>query len=236
MAFALVLFVGLGFAASASAQDESSWGVQVSVGPQWQVLPQVEKLLQTHIDLTGQEVRVGIVHGRSLGGDWGVSYVHNKIADTSVIQTGGGLCDGYPIAQYYKCYDTGTSYRLHGVSFDGLEAHKYLPFVTIAERVQVGANLAGGISWIKGSAEKKVVSVRTVNEMPTRLYLVPVETVSSVIAADVIKEKGGPSIIPSVRAEAVIAVIVTRGLKLKASAGIGALGYSKFNLSATYLF
>lgn len=234
----VVVLAVIALAASVSAQtnEESTFGIQASLGPQWQILPGVKQLFGSDINLTGREVRVGIVRGRTLGGDWGVSYSHNKIDNTSVIQASSGLCGGYPTTQYYKCFDTGTSYRLYNVSFDGLEVHKFVPFVTIAERLQIGMNIAGGVAWVKGSAEKKVTTVQEVNEMPTRTYYVPVETISTVIVADVLKEEGGLSIIPSARVEAVVAIIVARGLKLKASAGIGALGYSRFNLGVTYLF
>ena len=236
--FIVVFFAVLGLATSASAQAEkkSSTGVQISFGPQWQILSQVGNLFRSDINLTGREVRVGVVRGRTLGGDWGVSYTHNKINDISFIQTFSGRCGGYPTAEYYRCFDVGTTYRLKGVSFDGLEVHKYVPFVTIQRRGQIGVNFAGGVAWIKGSAEKKVTTLRVVNEMPVREYFVPVETVSMVLAADVLKEEGGPSMIPMVRAEAVVAVIVAQGIKIKASIGIGALGYSRFDIGATYFF
>ena len=236
--FIVVFFAVLSLATSASAQtnEPTTFGIQVSFGPQWQIMPQVGNLFRSDIDLTGREVRVGMVRGRTLGGDWGVSYTHNKVSDTSFIQTSSGRCGGYP-TEYYQCFDIGTTYRLRGVSFDGLEVHKYVPFVTIQRRVQVGMNIAGGIGRVKGSAEKRVTTVQEVNEMPLRKYYVPVETVSNALAADVLKEEGGPSIIPMVRAEAVVVIIVARGLKVKVSTGgVGVLGYSRFNIGATYLF
>lgn len=233
VAFVAVLAL---LAGSAQAQDKSSWGAQISFGQQWQILPLVEKLFQSDSDLTGREVRVGVVRGRKLGGDWGVSYTYNKINDTSFVQTSSGRCGGYPTAEYYRCFNVGTTYQLHGVSFGGLEAHKYVPFVTIAEHAQIGVNIAGGVVWVKGSAEKRMTTVNEVNEMPARKYYVQAETVSSVLAVEAIKEEIGSSMIPMIRAEAVVAVILNRGLKIKASIGIGALGYSRFNIGTTYLF
>lgn len=133
MIFVVVSFNVL-VASSVYAQDKSSWGVQVSSGQQWQILPQIKDMFHSDVDLKGREFRIGlIVRGRKLSGDWGVSYTRNRIDDVSVIRSRDDVCGGYPDSEY-SCYPIGTTYRLNKVSFEGLEVHKYVSFVTIAER------------------------------------------------------------------------------------------------------
>lgn len=238
-----ILFVFVSFTvlvdSPAYAQDKSSWGVQVSSGQQWQILPQIKNIFQSDVDLNGREFRVGlIVRGQILSGDWGVSFTRNTIDAVSVIRSRDDVCGGYPDSEY-RCYPIGTTYQLNNVSFDGLEVHKYYvpPFGTIAKRVQIGVNIVGGAVWVKGSAEKRVNTVREVNELPARLYYVPEETVSTITAEDAFRDQDVPTTLLTARLEVAVAVIVVRGLKIKFSRGIiGVPGQSRFNISATYLF
>ena len=79
--------------------------------------------------------------------------------------------------------------------------------------------------------------MREVYELPARLYYVPEEDRFKLTAEEAFRDQDVPTTLLMARAEAAVAVIVARGLKIKFSKGIiGVPGQSRFNISATYLF
>src|SRR5438128_1641796 len=64
-------------AAYAQAGKEGHWGVSFSATPQWTLAAPLKKALSENgeTNIKGNEVTVGVVHGSTLGGDWGVSFV-----------------------------------------------------------------------------------------------------------------------------------------------------------------
>src|SRR5688572_15409508 len=59
-------------ASPAGAQEESHWGVAGTFVPRWEFLQALEDVMERDIEMTGTDVRVGVIRGRQHGGDWGV--------------------------------------------------------------------------------------------------------------------------------------------------------------------
>ena len=150
---ALLVVVCL-FPAAASAQNASHWGVVVSFAPEhsWKVIPKMTEFLfdpGEHVDVRSTDFSIGIARGRDLGGDWGVSYVRRNIADGSALREHDGDLSGNT-----QCVTALSEFALtRGVTQIGVEVHKFIPFVTIKRRVQVGLNVAGGVSKFEGNVE-----------------------------------------------------------------------------------
>jgi hypothetical protein len=114
------------------AQSTSGWGVQATFAPRWTIPSSVAPFFGDELVVEGDELRVGFVRGRTLSGDWGLSYVRKRITDGS-----------------YVTSDQTTRYArnliVHGVSLD-----KFVPFGTIKERVQLGLGFGIGAGWSRG--------------------------------------------------------------------------------------
>jgi hypothetical protein len=79
----LVLVCGL--AAEASAQG-NVWGVSASFTPRWTTPEGVKAVfLAEEVSLEGQDLRLGIVRGRTQGSDWGLSFVRQTIKAGGVV-------------------------------------------------------------------------------------------------------------------------------------------------------
>lgn len=137
-ALALVILPG-----DATAQDgDSHWGVSFGFTPRWSATDSTMPVGVLwddvdEIDLSGSELRVGIIRGSELGGDWGVSFVRRRFRDQSVIDfTSAG----------------DARYVTDGVGLTGVEIHKFSPFVTVAGAVQIGMEYGGGVGTFAGNA------------------------------------------------------------------------------------
>lgn len=207
----LVLLLTLGLSSvpdEAGAQDRRShWGVTVGFSPRWEtpelLTSRLEELWDgSSIDFSGSEFRVGIVRGSELGGDAGVSFIQRPFHD------GSGLVEA-----------DGTSYVTRGVVLTGVEAHKFTPFGTIRERVQIGLDYGAGVGRFEGAVDA---------------------TTSGGAALDVLVEDAldlwGIGIFPVGRVELAVAVIAAPGLKVRAKGGINFPGVQTFSISANYLF
>jgi hypothetical protein len=138
----------LGVASPAGAQERSVWGFSGSVGPKWRMPSELSILFDAErIDITGGELRAGIVRGPPMGGDWGVSFVHKTFTDDGqiVFEEPQQNCFGS------SCFIESASGALRNVTIDGIEAHRFFPFATIKRRAQVGLTIAGGVGSWKGA-------------------------------------------------------------------------------------
>lgn len=170
---ALICSMLLAWPSMAAAQtgERSSWGVAATFVPEWHVPPSLEILAALHFsedeisikaqNLRGKDFRVGIARGRALDGDWGVSFVRRTFDDGTSTGINGSGCSGggQGSSVVRQCEELSTDLVRRGALLNGFEAHKFIPFVTIARRVQVGANIAGGIGWVSGEVD--VTSYRT---------------------------------------------------------------------------
>lgn len=150
-------------AAPVRAQTPSSshWGVVGGLAPKWENTSTFEPLAKLVFDedavglLEGSEFRIGIARGRRLSGDWGVSFIRKHIDDRepTTVQDGRscqgtGTAPGAPLVvncELMLSVRTPEALRMLGV-----EVHKYIAFVTIRERVQIGLNVAGGVAQGQG--------------------------------------------------------------------------------------
>lgn len=218
-------------AQSAEAQTRSQWGVSGGFTPSWQFLQPVAELIDMDVAMSGREFEIGVVRGRDLGGDWGISFVRKNVKDGS-----------RAIDLLANCFSDGngpetclpTTYTPIGVSAQGVEIHKYVPFVTIKQRVQLGLNLAAGVGKLSGQVEERRPEFDFVFDPSSRV--VSTVVTEAVEISDAKKMLGGYSIVPLVKFEAAAAVLVAPGLKLRVSGGVNSPGYRTFGVTTTYLF
>lgn len=227
----MVVVVVVSLAQSAEAQTRSQWGVSGGFTPSWQFLPQVADLIDKDVSISGREFEFGIVRGRDLGGDWGLSFVRKNVKDGS-----------RAVDAAASCYSVGnapdiclpTTYTPVDVSAQGVEIHKYVPFVTIKQRVQLGLNLAAGVGKLSGQVEERRPEFDFVFD-PSGRTVTPVVS-ETVEISDAKTLLGGYDIVPLVKFEMAAAVLVAPGLKVRVSGGINVPGYRTFAVTTTYLF
>src|SRR3989344_2441259 len=227
--FVFAFVAVLAFAGSASAQDKSSWGVSFDATPHWEYMSIMDKFIDGGRRLEGREIRVGILpRGRIQGGDWGVSVIRGEVNSSSfrkertgesrgcqTSSTGSGVIT----SQICNTVVRDTEHYLSDISLLGVEIHKYVPFVTIAKRVQIGMNFGGGAMWARGTAEKHVVTTQTTDDNG-KISVSQSKTVETVSFKEVSKRILGFSTIPTGRIEAVVGVIATDRFKVKVSGGL----------------
>ena len=213
--------------AIATAQTVSSWGVAGSVTPQWQVPTRLAKLFDGTVDIKGADFSIGFVRRRDLGGDWGVSYIRKPLKDGSLVEQLKPRC------MSNGCFQSGTSYTTQGVALSGVEIHKYLPFVTIKQRVQIGMNFAGGIGQFKGNLVTNDYQVNSTFDQRTNAQN---GTQTLTISTQPAKDLVSISTLPLANIQAAVAVLVAPGLKVRFAGGLDFPGYNVFNITAVYLF
>jgi hypothetical protein len=236
------LVASLALAGTASAQhknypplakERSSWGVQADFTPRSELSTLMERFIEKDTDIKTQDFRIGIVRGSATGGDWGVSYYQTALDKASYIDDTGP----YRFCMGANCGEVtaGDRYVLNNVTLKGVEVHKYMPFVTINDRVQIGMNIAGGASWVHGTAEKHRFQ-QQVTIRPTSFDIKVNEFVSDVPAREVFKDQVGLDILPNGRLEGVLGVIVGDHMKVKVGGGLNFPWQHIVTVGATYLF
>ena len=148
---AALLFVLAGLHQGAAAQDRRShWGVSAGLAPQWTASSTwVERLYDAGtIDLSGSDLRVGVVRGSDLGGDWGIAFVNRSLDD-------GGVYDDAAAADPTNGDGRRPGrYVTNGVTARGVEVHRFAPFGgAIADRVQIGLEFGAGVAVLDGFAD-----------------------------------------------------------------------------------
>jgi hypothetical protein len=222
--------LGLFFAALPASAQESSWGVSGSFVPSWSVPAEnvVARALfnADSLHITGSEVRIGFVRGRTLGGDWGVSFVRRKLNDGSTVSSGVYTDPSMPGVEQ------GDFTTLSNVEITGVEVHKFSPFATIARRVQVGLVFGGGIGSSKGELKTRSVFL-DYRFVGNRMVPTAVETSETVDAKELVYPGNG--LVALGRLELAVAGIVAPGLKVRASGGMAFPGMHTFSIAAVYL-
>jgi hypothetical protein len=206
-------FVVTGPAVALAQIDDPAWGITAAFAPRWQVPTFIEGRFDvTSVDLTGRELRVGVVRGTTFGGEWGISLVHKRLSDTGAVTVDGS--DG--IARF----TTEDSELL------GVEVHRFFPFGRIGDRVQVGVNLAGGIAQIRGFVRGEYDP-----------FSADAESFTATVPSREIFEYTGRDIdwLPIAKAQLAVAALVGERAKVRIGGGINLPGYEIVNVSFSYL-
>lgn len=148
-----------GFAQEA---DPSHWGVSFSATPAWTLAQQVKELLSDkgeELNIQGREVTIGFVRGSTRGGDAGVSFVRKPWKDGLGSSSSNVDCFSPGTNQSPICLNDREQTFFDHLILNGVEFHWFFApgFARIKDRVQIGANIGGGIAKVTGS-------VRTVND------------------------------------------------------------------------
>jgi hypothetical protein len=234
--FCLVATPALAQTPPAGAAKVSHWGIEFSATPSWYLPKQITDSLAGDggtLVVVGSQFSIGLVHGRAMGGDWGVTFVHQPVkngsrgsdTDTDCGYTNGPLPGG--------CFNTGGGAVTQGVSMNGVQVHKFIPFVTIKRRFQIGLNVAGGFGTLSGTLQKTSSDVTnvTVNQKTGARAGTLTTTVTTENVADEVFRK-----VPLGRITVVGALIVTQALKVRWEGGLLLPGASFSTVAVSYLF
>ena len=208
MALAAGLVILAGVSPDAGAQSRrSQWGLLLGVTPAWTTPETARSSLEsvwggTEMDFSGTALRVGFVRGSELGGDAGLSFVRRPFADGSSLVAEDGNRDA-----------------TYGVVLNGIEAHKFSPFGTIRERVQIGLDFGAGVGFFDGAVAGAAPGGAAV-ENP--------------VVEDALAFRGA-RFIPLARMEFAVAVLILPGLKVRARSGVSFPGVALFAVTATWL-
>lgn len=222
---ALVVF----WAPQAALAQGSHWGVVGSVTPEWKVPKQLEKLFDGTVDIKGTDVSIGIARGREQGGDWGVSFIHKQFKDGSRVEKVEQNC-----RFSNGCFQDGESVTTQGVALNGLEVHKFLSFVTIRQRVQIGMNVAGGFSKFTGNLVKRSFRADFVSfDQRTNTGVGrQTETVTTEPASELIPI----AVVPLIKVQAAAAVILAPAFKIRIQGGLDLPGYEFIQVVGVVFF
>jgi hypothetical protein len=208
----LVAVVGLlGLPMSAAAQiDDTSWGITGGFSPQWSVPGGVLADLfdASDLDVKGPEFRLGVIRGTTLGGEWGISLIHKRLSRESTIAIEGS--------------DSLVNVVADDAEMLGVEVHRFFPFGTIGNRVQLGVNLGGGIAQLRGFVTGAYVSATQAN------FTLPFSEAFEVTDREI-------DYLPIGRAEIAAAVLAGERLKVRFSGGFNMPGFQVFSVSFSYL-
>jgi hypothetical protein len=226
--------------------EPSRWGVGVSFLPDLKISNGkgvVNKLAEVMfeqgdngLDITGGDFRIGVVRGRRLGGEWGVSYVRRSFNEDS---TQGGVqtsCFPFGNQNAQVCSANGTEYFYNdNVVLDGIEANKLIVFGTIKNVVQIGLDIGGGVGWMKGTAiERETRSGGNIGNPPPNTTTVLPTTVTETVVPAATLVVVDP--VPLGRVELAVGVILGTNVKVRASGGINVPGTHVFSISASVFF
>jgi hypothetical protein len=210
--------------AAAQQSDSSHWGVGVSFTPQWKSIETMQRLLLVEGDQRndGSEVSFGLVRGSTRGGDWGISFVHKPFKDTTIVDVESGCDNG-------SCSSSTATTTFQDVRLRGLEFHGFFALATIANRVQIGLNVAGGFATVEGTITETFESIFSFTRPDGEIETFVNTDTRTAPAREVLYE-----IQPLGKIEVQGAVIVAPGLKVKVGGGFNYPG-TGFRIGAVYL-
>lgn len=209
-ALALCLSALLMLPTRAAAQiDDTSWGITGGVSPRWSMPGTLLANLfdATTLDVKGPEFRIGIIRGTTLGGEWGVSLIHKRLSKESTLEIEGSRNILTVVAD--------------DAELIGVEVHRFFPFAR-AGRVQIGANLGGGIAQLRGF----VTGVQLGSTATS--FSLPFPEAFVVAGREI-------DWLPVGRAEIGAATLVGERLKIRVSGGFNMPGFQVVSLSFSYL-
>jgi hypothetical protein len=221
---------------SGSSNSEAShWGVVFSATPSWTVPNSIINKIASGggATIVGTQFTIGIVHGRAMSGDWGVTFVHEPVKDRSngfSSDTNCGFANG-PMPG--GCFNTSGAAVTQGVKMNGVQVHKFIPFGVIKQRVQLGIEVAGGIGKLSGMLQKFSSDITNVQRNPKTGVQTGLLT-TTITTEDVTAEL--PSKVPLGHLAFVAAAIITPAIKVRWEGGMLMPGQSFSTLVVTFLF
>jgi hypothetical protein len=221
---------------SGSSNSEAShWGVVFSATPSWTVPNSIINKIASGggATIVGTQFSIGIVHGRAMSGDWGVTFVHQPVKDGSNGFSSDTACGFTNGPMPGGCFNTSGAARAQGVKMNGVQVHKFIPFGVIRRRVQLGIELAGGIGKLSGTLQKTNSDITRVNPNPKTGQQTALLT-TTVTTEDVTAEL--PSKVPLGHLAFVAAAIINPAIKVRWEAGMLMPGQSFTTLMVTFLF
>jgi hypothetical protein len=204
--------------AHAQLSTSSHWGVSFSYTPTWKSLDTFKELfVEEEGTIEGTEFTIGIARGSMRGGDWSVSYVHKPLKDSTFVES-EQFCD-----PQFGCDTYTNTLAFQDVLLKGVEFVWSKPFVTLANRVQIGINVGGGAAWVHGTI------VETFDFVSGPPFPSSSQEVVTGPAKDTLYE-----IYPLGKVEAMGSFIIAPGLKVKVSGGFN-FPAASFRIGAVYL-
>ena len=241
---ALCLGVVLSVPAVVAAQDIDRWGVGVSFVPKWDissgsgVMGKLAEVMfergDEGLDVKGGDIRIGLVRGRRLGGEWGVSYVRRSFDEESTQGATNTFCNTVQTTEI--CQTSGTEYFYNdNVVLHGIEANKLFVFATIKNVVQIGLDVAGGVGWMKGTATERLTYTQggSFTLVPNSTITLPTTVTETEVPAATLVAVDP---VPIGRVELAVGFILGPQLKVRASGGLNIPGTQIFSVSASVFF
>jgi hypothetical protein len=213
----------------------SHWGVVFSATPSWYVPNSIiDKIAgDGAATIVGTQFTIGIVRGRSMSGDWGVTFVHEIVKDGSNGFSNDTSCGFTNGPMPGGCFNTGGGAVSQGVKMNGVQVHKFFSFGAIKRRVQLGVEIAGGIGKLSGTLQKTSSDITNVQMNPKTGQRTGLLT-TTVTTEDVTAEL--PSKVPLGHVAFVAAAIIHPALKVRWEAGMLMPGQSFTTVVVTFLF
>jgi hypothetical protein len=229
LVFLIAVAAGVGaLPAFAQGTDASHWGVGASFAPYWKAQSRIQETFFAEGDgsLEGTEFTVGIVRGRRRGGEWGVSFVRKPIRQGATLITSDEGPNGPPGSLWRSTYQVVfTDAYLQGVEF-----HKFVPFTTIKDRVQIGLNVGGGIAVTKGTVDETFEFVFE-DRLPNGQIRTSTNRQTDSLPADEVALRYQPLF----KLEGQAAFIVAPSVKVRFGAGVNFPSVAAFRVTATFL-
>jgi hypothetical protein len=132
------------------------------------------------------------------------------------------------------CFSFGEYFIARDVQYNAFLIHRFAPFVTIANRVQIGINAGGGVGSFSGTLERHDVNVEFVAFNPVTGRAIGRQAAEVVTFIEPDEEIFTPWPIGKVQLAG--AVLVAPGFKIRVGGGIDFPGTSAFSISGLYLF
>jgi hypothetical protein len=190
--------------------DETAWGVSVGVAPLWKVPSQLTNLVpDTELDIKGYDLRVGIVRGRTFGGEWGVSLVHKRLSKDSLIAVRDG--------------DSTVRIQADDAEMLGVEVHRFFAFARVG-RAQIGLNVGGGVAQLRGFLSGSLHGDQGADISTTVSFRDVFELAGAEIKA-----------FPLARAEVAVAAMLGDRVKLRFGSGFNMPGIQVASITASVL-
>lgn len=216
--------------ATVSAQDDSHWGVAVGWVPEWESHDIVKILFDDaeRLELTGDEFRIGIGRGRTLGGDWSISYIRKKLDAGSRLVIEDPRLEDFGTGETFLVSE---DVLVQDVNLQGIEWQRFVPFATIKRRVQIGMTFGVGIAQVEGTIVRRQ-SFAEFNE--TTFDLVQASSETQEPAQQMVI--GESEYLPLGKIEISVGAIVAPGLKVRVSGGFNMPGVPAIGGTVVYLF